>query len=469
VERCLAERDVRAAVGLLASRPGELLRRLDHLLRLAVASNSTDVVVESLPAAAAQVSPAVLLSALGELRTRDQAWPRRVFLPKGGDAKTHVIDESREPLPPALVQRVTTILTEQVLTRSARLHPVEVAVIDEALDEIIAPFTQRVAARALVTLPRGSAVAIPDSRQLRLFLHWMEVDERVDLDLSAAFFDAGWQHIGTCDYTSLRWQDDAAVHSGDLTSAPPPLGASEFLDLDLAALQAAGARYLVAAVFSYNNIAFEDMAQAYAGIMLRADEPNQGAIFDPGSVEQRFDLAGRSRACIPFVLDLPARSLRWLDVAQGVTGTHHAVHRHHHALARQGQALTELYASGARISMGELARWQAAARARTVLVRRTDERFDGFTRRPDETTAAFADRIQAAEPDSGVDRMPAAELALLYRGDVAVTPGADVYALYPAELAGVNLLAADDVVALLAATADPPAQPAGKVNRDGAS
>jgi len=67
--------------------------------------------------------------------------------------------------------------------------------------------------------------------KLRLFLHWMQADQRVDLDLSVGFFDEHWRHVGTCDYTSLRFADRAAVHSGDRTDAPAPDGASEFLDL----------------------------------------------------------------------------------------------------------------------------------------------------------------------------------------------------------------------------------------------
>ena len=87
-------------------------------------------------------------------------------------------------------------------------------------------------------------------------------------------------HVGTCDYTSLRWRVDAAVHSGDRTDAPPPDGASEFLDLDLEALARTEARYLVVSIFSYNNVAFEDMAEA---ILLGA----QLHVADGGRAERR--------------------------------------------------------------------------------------------------------------------------------------------------------------------------------------
>jgi hypothetical protein len=71
---------------------------------------------------------------------------------------------------------------------------------------------------------------------LRLFLRWSDGEKfRVDLDLSCAFYDRELTPRGHCDYTRPRFKGGAAVHSGDLTSAPPPLGATEFLDLDRAA------------------------------------------------------------------------------------------------------------------------------------------------------------------------------------------------------------------------------------------
>jgi hypothetical protein len=120
---------------------------------------------------------------------------------------------------------------------------VDLAVIDAELTGLVAPYTERTAARALVTLTRGSTRPLPAGRHLRLFCHWTETagGPRVDLDLSVAFYNQAWRHVATCDYTSLRV--DGAVHSGDLTSAPPPGGSSEFVDLDVDELAAAGARY----------------------------------------------------------------------------------------------------------------------------------------------------------------------------------------------------------------------------------
>jgi len=329
VESALADGDVATAVSLLAARPGELLRRLDHLLRLAATDEDLAAAFAALTAAAPQVSPAVLLSALGQVRTRTARHRTRVFFPAGRTSTAHVIDDERAVLPSGVVARAVDILQAEALRRAATLRRVDRAVIDTGLDGLVVPFAERTAARALLTLARGSVLPVPHGRYLRLFCHWMQNTDgpRVDLDLSVALYSEAWEHIGTCDYTSLRVA--GAVHSGDLTSAPPPLGASEFVDLDINALAVAGVRYAVMVVLSYNNVAFTDMAEAFAGLMLRSAPPKRGEVFDALAVEQRFDLTGPGKVTMPFVVDLAEETMRWMDVTARVTGTNHAVHRHH--------------------------------------------------------------------------------------------------------------------------------------------
>ncbi|WP_277744349.1 MXAN_6230/SCO0854 family RING domain-containing protein [Streptomyces sp. LX-29] len=455
VEAALAAADVDTAVALLTLRPGQLLRRLDHLLRLAD-EDGVETVLTAVREVAGRVSPAVLLSALGALRTRARKGDERVFFPKGGRAQTHIVPDERAPLPAEAVARAVDTLTAEVLRRAGTLPPVELAVVDAALDGLVAPFAERTASRALVTLPRGSELPIPAGRTLRLFLHWTESDTSgvTDLDLSVALFDAAWKHVGTCDYSSLRYADDAAVHSGDLTSAPAPDGSTEFVDLDLDKLAAAGVRYLVTVVFSYNSVPFDLLADAFAGLMVRDEPGATGPAFDPRQVEQRFDLTSPSNASVPMVVDVAGRTMRWLDVASGVTGDHHAVHRHADELTTLGHGLTGLFTSGARVGLGEIATWQAAARARTVVVRHLDGSRSVYRRRAAEDPAAFAARIGTpATDETPAPDLATAHLAYLLRGDVPLPRGAEAYALHPADLdpRTVRLLAASDLVTALSA------------------
>ncbi|MFD8699388.1 MXAN_6230/SCO0854 family RING domain-containing protein [Kitasatospora purpeofusca] len=455
VETALADADLPRALALLAARPGELVRRTDHLLRLAGPTGAAPV-LDALALAAPRVAPAVLLSALGALRTRTTKHQARVFFPKGPAAQAYLAEDTRPALAADVVERATAVLTGEVLRRAAELAPVDLAVVDAELHGITAPFAERTASRALVTLPRGSELALPTGRTLRLFVHWTESETsgRTDLDLAAAMFNADWYHIGTCDFTHLRFAEEAAVHSGDLTSAPAPNGASEFADLDLDRLAAAGVRYVVAVVFSYNNVPFDRLAEAFAGVMVRDEAGTTGPVFDPRQVEQRYDLTSPAKASIPMVLDVAGRTLRWLDVVHGVSGTHHAVHRHTDAVAALGRHLTGHFASGARVGLGEVALWHAAARASTVAVRHLDGTASVYRRRAGEDVPAFAARIGTPDTDRSTDvvDLTRAQLAFLLRGDLALPAGAQVFALHPAALdaGAVRLLAASDLVAALA-------------------
>lgn len=198
-------------------------------------------------------------------------------------------------------------------------------------------------------------------------------------------------------------------------------------------------------VFSYNSVPFVDLPEAFAGWMLRTDDPGAGPVFEPRTVEQRFDLAGPSRATVPMVVDLAHRTVRWLDVSPRVTGDHHAVHRHQGELARLAGALSADFDRGARISVGELARIHASARADEILVR-GGGRVVRFGRRTGEGIVAFAARVaDGADADGPATGAEVADLQFVMRGD----GGAEVCALHPGALdaATVRVRGAADFVA----------------------
>ncbi|MGO4459182.1 MXAN_6230/SCO0854 family RING domain-containing protein [Streptomyces sp. M-16] len=409
LERALASGDAPGAVTLAAQRPGELVRRLDHLLRLHPGAEPLPELRRALAHALPAVAPGPLLSALGALRTRaeERGGGRRVFFPNGRVARAQVAWEERTPLPAPLVEEVTARLEAEVLRRfgAAPGDPYELAVLDSGLAELTVPFGERTTAKALVAVPRGSVQRLPQDEVLRLFLHWTEPEGQItDLDLSVAFFDAEWRFTGLCDYTSLRHGPrGTATHSGDLTSAPAPLGATEYVDLDPAALARNGDRYAVPLVLSYNNVPFDTLPDAFAGFMgLPADGPRD-ATYDPRTVRQRFDLAGRSRVCMPMVVDLAARRALWADVHLPPSGGFQSVRSHGDRLASVARDVWEHFGSGTRTTLWDLAVWRAAARSREVAVIRRaphpvlpDELWL-YRAGAGETVAGFAARVAALE------------------------------------------------------------------------
>lgn len=365
VERALAARDVPALLGLLAQRPGKLGRRADHLLRLA-GQEALPTLLEALP----RIKAPTLLLLRAHLSARSRPWPLRLVFPKAS-WQAYAFPDARPPLPPSLTGPVIEAMGRELLRRAAaaRLPHFPLAVLDERLRDLPIPFATRNAARALLTLGRGARIALPQGQFARLFVHWMEYEgQRVDLDLSAAFYDEGWQKLGHCDFTRLRFAETGAVHSGDFTSAPAPQGASEFMDLDLGVLKAAGVRYAVMTVMSYNGIPFEQMAEAFAGYMLLG---RAGILFEPRAVEQRFDLRGEQQVSVPLALDLREGVMHWLDAAPkvrlGGVGNQVAGYASgQDALALSARAVVEVSALRARPTLWDVAYLHAQARAAAV-------------------------------------------------------------------------------------------------------
>jgi hypothetical protein len=457
VEAALAEGALDRVVELLSERPGELARRFDHVLRRIDRDRPElgPVLFTALSEAVPKLPTPLLLTLRSVLAIRTEPLGRRVFFPRGAITSAYGTIDLRPPLLPDAISRAVAIISEELAQRAALLTPVATAVIDESLVDLLCPVAERTSSKALVQLPRGSVVPLPEGERLRLFLHWTEPSGlRVDLDLSVALFDREWRHLSVCDYTRLRaFSDESAVHSGDLTSAPAPLGASEFVDLDIPELLGHGVRHLAMIVFSFNDIAFEAMTDAFAGFMSGRDQ--RGEVFDARTVEQRFDLTGDARMCLPMLVDLEAGTMRWVDVKPGVAPGLHSVFSHRARLAHLCCDLHDSFSARLRPTLYEVAALHAAGRAGEVLVRRRYGAVVRLCRREGESVAAFSTRIVALDGATALERAPELDrgpvFAALAVGDIELPSGSSCYALRPrlTPPATVAQLSAGDLVSAL--------------------
>jgi hypothetical protein len=466
-EQALRDGDLTAALALLAQRPGELLRRMDHLLRLRDLTTLPEGFADTLRRVLPKAGPGPLLAALGRLRIRHHPGERRVFFPRGRVTHSFTVDDTRAPLAETVTEEVCALLEAEALRRLAGAPRFDLAVLDSDLAGLAVPAAERASAKSLVSVPRGSSQPLPKGEVLRLFLHWTQPDKtRVDLDLSVALYDEDWAFAGVCDYTNLVYGDRAAVHSGDLTSAPAPDGATEYADLDLGALAGGRVRFAVPVVLSYNNVPFERLLDAFAGFMALPSKDSRDASYDPRTVRQRYDLEGESRIHVPMLVDLERRTFLWTDLHLPPSEGFHSVYRHSAGLGRIGRDLFQYFSSG-RTTLWDLAVWHAAARTDEVAVVRrvpaADELWQ-YHRREGETDAAFAARVRALEPPES--RRPsedaealAAETAADRHALLALVHGAvapegstgSVYRLLPGPVDGCGLepLTAGDLVATL--------------------
>ena len=307
VERHIAAGDSDSAVALLRSRPGELTRRLDHLLRSA---SRPAAVVDAFVSVAGNVATPVLLQAMAHFSCRSEPRELRIFFPKGDVAKVQAIPDNLPPLPEGAAVAVAGICKAALLDRFAKLPPLGRCFLDRRLEDFMVPFSQRSAAKSLRTLVRGSRLSMPDCRVLRFFIWWRNGRARTDIDLSAALYDGDLKYVDVVSYYNLK--NFGGCHSGDIVDAPQ--GAAEFIDMDLERTKAQGVRYIVMSINSFTMQSYCDLPECFAGWMSRMDA-NSGEIFEARSVRDKVDIASNTRVCLPAVFDLVEQRVIWMDLA----------------------------------------------------------------------------------------------------------------------------------------------------------
>lgn len=440
IEDALRAGNPRSALVRLTHRPGELLRRADHLVRLAQTRQleALQTIVKAVELAATRAPPAAMLAVASHMARRSRPWRRRVFFPDGDVLRAWSIPDRRPPLRGDAIAVVVGAIRRQLCNRAEANRQFPRAVIDRALVDLLVPFDERTLSRAKVAWPRGSEIPLPDGQRQRLFLHWQApATAKVDLDLSVAMFDRDWQYVGTTD--------------AERTSIPGG-GATELVDLHVEQLAMLGARHVVMAVFSHDAVRFQHLPHAFAGIV---NAPAEEAAFDPRAVHHRFDLRGRSLVTVPLTIDLSERRLRWLDVHLRGRADIAKAGGYRAALAHVGRDVADLIGGGTRPTMWDVACIHAAARANIVYIRERDGSFTAYRRRDNESKTARLGRIMSGAADDGrLAAIPPANAPTWFAlmSGIPMPKGSAGYVLDDRGLPldGIDRLTAADLVAELA-------------------
>ena len=122
------------------------------------------------------------------------------------------------------------------------------------------------------------------------FIHLTNLDDdphtddgRVDIDLSASFYDQNWDYVTHISYTNLAESDLGAYHSGDIVNGGPLSGdgKAEFIDLDIETT-AKQARYVVFQVYTFTEL-FRMFALAGCSVKnrnpVRSSSPKQWTVY----------------------------------------------------------------------------------------------------------------------------------------------------------------------------------------------
>lgn len=307
VEAAIKSNDFSATAKILAKRPGEFARRLDHLLREAPVAMAEEI-ADNFIKVSDQLPTRLICQLLGHFNVRNSIESRVVF-PKGSTQKARLLPMPSSTIAESTVTKLTDSLKSVLSERFSKLEDLGKVYLDPALAGCPLPTAQRSASPNSRVVARGTRLPFGDKTKntLRFFVYWVGED----IDLSATFHDENFNLREHVSYTNLRSKKYQACHSGDITYAPN--GASEFIDITIEQAASLGMRYVVMNTYVYSGPTFKDHSTCFGGWMTRS-KPKSNEIYDAKTVECKVDLTSKSRACIPAVFDLYTREAIWCDL-----------------------------------------------------------------------------------------------------------------------------------------------------------
>ena len=419
IETALEASDVVEAVRLLEHTPGNFVRRLDHLMRLATSSRTKDwekkarAIENTARKVLSNVSLTTLTSAYNGLQNRDS----RVVVTRVGSRSNKLRERVITKVDAKLLGNVTAALLDGMVARLATAPPpiAPVPVVGDAPVELVrrdassglrhtscgqhlpaqdrditdvirmfVPWFGNDIYPKLRHISRGERLPLPDKDTtdiIRMFVHGFGHD----ICLGVVFTDTHFQHIiDSLDYANIirNPMHGFVTHSGDITNASTQDGMCEFIDITLRhkhnhILSRIGkkpdfiqkfpsARYAIMSIVSsnkgYNGELFADI-DTVAGVMTRTHSM-AGQVFEPRTVETAAHVTVRSISAIPLIVDLEQWELIWLDTSIG---------DQFGGCSSMGQqdvlkvAQAEMEATKNRLSVGELMRlWARAHNAKTI-------------------------------------------------------------------------------------------------------
>ena len=329
INKLLDNNYIETAIEMLKTRPGELARKLDSLLR--DYPDYSSLIIKAFKEVAAGISVPVLLQVREHFNWRNEKNDSRVFFPKGQLAKCYTVENELDPISPDVCCEIGKICGDAIIEQFKSKESLGKVYIDNSIRGYCVPQSQRSASKSMKTVTRGSRLPIgKNTKCCRGFIWWTNSDNtdndgwgwsnnRIDIDLSAAILDENFKYLSHISYTHLRDQVFRGYHSGDITNGGPVdgNGVCEFIDVDIDSVVRNGGRYIIYQVYSFSSQKYSEMPHAMFGWMER-EGVNSGEIFEASTVEQRIDLTAETTVAIPVLFDCVTREYIWMDVAGNI-------------------------------------------------------------------------------------------------------------------------------------------------------
>jgi hypothetical protein len=122
VETALSDKNLKVAIEQLKRRPGEMARRLDHMIRIASTRALQNMVIHAFVSVSDKVSTPVLLQVMSHFNHRNESDMRVVF-PKGNLAKVMNLENKLPSIDASLCDQIVSICENALRERFSSLDP----------------------------------------------------------------------------------------------------------------------------------------------------------------------------------------------------------------------------------------------------------------------------------------------------------------------------------------------------------
>lgn len=305
VNRAWNKGSLSKAVGLLATRPGEFLRRFNEIWGKVEANRQKALVLETFNEVAPKVSSKVLFEFWTYLegRIKDQEeGDRKVWT---GEKRRPTKLEPLEGLGESLVNDLQSRIWDALSIRASKLSSLGDCYIDPELKKIPLPTNMRTIEPSMVPMIRGQRYPFTaEKRYLRLYCHWQS---GVDIDFTCSVVNKSGNtyKVGYGGHDRV----DGILFSGDNRGNYQKN--AEYIDIDLNNTEAKYILMMANIYSSHYDGNFSDL-KTRVGWMER-DYSEKNDRWYPKTVKNSFSPQSKARAVNFMVFDIPNREYILID------------------------------------------------------------------------------------------------------------------------------------------------------------
>ena len=298
----------------LSHRPGELVRKLDSLLRRAYNEGNTDKVLDIFFDTQGMKNK-TLLELLSYYDRRNNTDIPRLIKDKSTGATTKL--KPLKKFPEVLIETVQDVITRKVFGNIvSRVQEKDldgkVVYIDPEIKKIPIPKAMR---SQSVSIPAGTRLKLTKGKNgkniVRFFVHWIQKDKSEDLDLHAFLWKSpdsarsiGWN-------SSLKDDDQVAVHSGDVLNRPGDC--AEYVDIDLDKAKSTGVKFVVADIMNYIGRGLDSLPCWVGYLHMNHLQANNRDWFPKNNVELSVKMLCKASSVAAFLVDVEKSEIMILD------------------------------------------------------------------------------------------------------------------------------------------------------------